>query len=141
MVWTLKKNLYSRILTIVGLIVGVLLIIVLGSKAYWLALKSARERSRIDPATYQAVFLQEEQLYFGKLREIESQYPVLEDVYYVKLVEDERANSGQLVKLGQTEPHGPTDEMILNRDSILFWENLKPDSQIVQTIRNLKLNQ
>lgn len=140
MAWTLKKNLYSGILTIVGLIVGALLIIVLGSKAYWLASKNSYERARIDSTTYQAVFLEGEQLYFGKLSEIESQFPLLDDVYYVKL-EDEDANSGRLVKLGLFEPHGPQDQMNINRDHIIFWENLKPDSAIIQAIRNLKLNQ
>lgn len=94
----------------------------------------------IDMETYQAVFLDDKQIYFGKLKGIDSPYPILDDVYYVKL-EDEKATSGRLVKLGLIEPHGPRDQMIINREHILFWENLKPDSSIVQTIRNLKLNQ
>ena len=90
--------------------------------------------------TYQAVFLENDQIYFGHLTNIGSQYPVLIDVYYVRL-EGSDATSGRLVRLGEGEPHGPKNEMIINRDHILFWENLNTDSKIVQTILNLKLNQ
>lgn len=141
MAWLLKKNQSSQILAGLAFIIGVLLIVALGFKAYWLLSKGAAEvRERIKQATYQAVFLDDKQIYFGKLRDIDSQYPILDDVYYVKL-ESEDAASGRLVKLGQEEPHNPYDQMIINRDHILFWENLKDDSQVIQTIRNLKLNQ
>ena len=137
--WLLKKN-QSSILSGIVFTVGVLLIIILGLKVYWLLPKSAEERERIDQTTYQAVFLDDKQIYFGKLKDINSQYPILEDVYYVKL-EGEGATSGRLVRLGETEPHSPQNQMIINRDHILFWEDLKPDSQVVQTIISSKLNQ
>lgn len=140
MAWLLKKNQSSQILTGLAFIIGALLVIVLGFKVYLLALKDAGEKERIDQTTYQAVFLANDQIYFGKLKGIDSPYPILDDVYYVKL-EDEKATSGRLVKLGIVEPHGPKDQMIINREHILFWENLKQDSSIVQTIRNSKLNQ
>ncbi|MEK7536919.1 MAG: hypothetical protein AAB584_00525 [Patescibacteria group bacterium] len=140
MAWLLKKNQSSPILTGLAVIVGLLLIFVLGFKAYWLLLKGAGEEERIDQTTYQAIFLDDKQIYFGRLRDIDSQYPILEDVYYVKL-ESEGSASGRLVRLGETEPHSPKNQMILNRDHILFWENLKPDSQVVQTIINSKLKQ
>ena len=138
MAWLLKKN-QSPILAGLVFIVGLLLVIILGLKVYWLLSKSNQEKGRIDQTTYQAVFLDDKQIYFGKLKDIELQYPILEEVYYVKL-ESEGAASGRLVKLGETEPHAPRNQMILNRDHILFWEDLKPDSPIVQTIISSKLN-
>ena len=114
--------------------------IILGFKVYSPFFEISDEEERIDSATYQAIFLGNDQIYFGKLKNIDSQYPILDEVYYIRL-EGEGATSGQLVKLGETEPHGPQNQMILNRDHILFWENLRNDSRIVQTIRSLKLNQ
>lgn len=140
MAWIFKKNQFSQIFAALAVIIGLLLIIILGFAVYSLFSENTEEAERIDKATYQAVFLANDQIYFGKLKGIDSQYPILDDVYYVKL-EDEKATSGRLVKLGIIEPHGPRDQMIINREHILFWENLKPDSSIVQTIRNLKLNQ
>ena len=139
MSWLSKKD-QSSVVAVIASAAGLLLIVVLGLKIYWLAVKSGEEEKRIDPTTYQAVFLADEQIYFGKLKDIDSSYPVLEDVYYIML-ENNDPNSGRLVKLGQEEPHSPYDQMIINRDHILFWENLKPDSRVIQTIRNLKLNQ
>jgi hypothetical protein len=43
----------------------------------------------------------------------------------------------QLVKLG-SEIHGPTSDMKINRDQILFIENLKPDSQVLKAILDQK---
>ena len=45
-----------------------------------------------------------------------------------------------LVKLGG-EIHGPTDEMRINRDHILFVEDLKADSQVVTAIKSFKESQ
>ncbi len=140
MAWILRKNQLFQILQWIVLITGLLLIIILGFKVYSLFFKDRAVSGLIDQTTYQAVFLENDQIYFGKLKNVESQYPILEDVYYVRL-EGENATSGRLVELGETEPHGPQNSMTLNRDHILFWENLKADSQVVQTIHNLKLNQ
>ncbi|TSC90619.1 MAG: Uncharacterized protein G01um10142_366 [Parcubacteria group bacterium Gr01-1014_2] len=139
MAQTLKKYQFS-VLTVLAVIIGLLLVVILGFTVYSLFSKNTEETEKIEQATYQAVFLADKQIYFGKLRDIDSPYPVLDDVYYVRL-EGEDETLGRLVKLGEGEPHGPKNQMIINRDHILFWENLKDDSQVVQTIRNLKLNQ
>ncbi len=89
-----------------------------------------------EPDTYQAVFLSSDQIYFGHLKNVGSDYLLLTDVYYVKVDEN---SVGQLVKLGQIEPHGPKDEMVINQDHILFWENLRFDSPVIQTIQKMNM--
>src|SRR3989338_8539942 len=89
----------------------------------------------IDPSIYQAIFLTNDQIYFGRLKNISSDYLILSDVYYAKVDE---SGAGQLVKLGAGEPHGPKDEMIINQDQVLFWENLRSDSAVVKTIQGLR---
>jgi hypothetical protein len=97
--------------------------------------------------SYQAVFLTNDQVYFGKLSRRDSQYPVLRDVYYLQVsqtLQPRGENAPQsnlnLVKLGG-EIHGPSDEMFLNRDQILFYENMKSDSQVTTAIKNYKTAQ
>ena len=136
----LKKNQLSQFFAILVAVIGLLLVIILGFEVYSLLSKDAKETERIDQSTYQAVFLDDKQIYFGKLRGLDSPYLILDDVYYVKLEGDD-VTSGRLVKLGEGEPHRPQGQMIINRDHILFWENLKSDSQVIQTIRSSKLNQ
>jgi hypothetical protein len=40
-----------------------------------------------------------------------------------------------LAKLGG-ELHGPEDVMYVNRDQVLFWENLKDNGKVVTAIKN-----
>jgi hypothetical protein len=105
---------------------------------------------------YQAVFLTNGQVYFGKLTRSGS-WMVLRDIYYLQVTQplqpapaspgsEQPALPGdtrtaqpniQLVKLG-SELHGPQDEMYIPKDKILFWENLKDDSQVVKSINKYK---
>ncbi|MFH0806180.1 MAG: hypothetical protein V1885_00400 [Candidatus Brennerbacteria bacterium] len=94
---------------------------------------------------YQAVFLSNGQVYFGKLYHARSQYAVLRDIYYLQVTQ-----SPQPIQEGQTPPanvnvvklggelHGPEDEMRINRDQILFVEDLRDDSRVVTAIEQLK---
>lgn len=90
----------------------------------------------IDRNTYQAIFLTNNQIYFGHLKNVNDDYLILFDVYYVKVSEEE--NKSILVKLGIIEPHGPTGSMTVNKDQVLFWENLRPDSQVIKTIESIQ---
>lgn len=96
---------------------------------------STTDNNFIDPTAYQAVFLTNDQIYFGHLKDINSDYLILSDVYYVKVNEE---GDGQIIKLGVIEPHGPQDKMVINQDHVLYWENLRQSSQVVETINKLK---
>lgn len=98
---------------------------------------------------WQAVFLSNGQVYFGKVRSIQKDNLVLNDIYYLQVVnqplqttqqgdevggDDAQTQQGlTLIKLGN-ELHGPTDEMVINRDHILLIEKLKSDSRVVEAI-------
>lgn len=97
---------------------------------------------------YQAVFLSDGQIYFGKLTGLDQEYAVLEDIYYLQVeqqVQPDRSTEAEgetqisLAKLGN-ELHGPEDKMFINRDQILFWENLKNEGNVVTAITNHKAN-
>ena len=89
---------------------------------------------------YQAVFLSNNQVYFCKLTNVNADYVDCTDIYYLQVQQsvqpaDKNANPQvSLAKLG-SELHGPEDHMRINRDQILFWENLKDDSKVVETIK------
>jgi hypothetical protein len=102
---------------------------------------------------YQAVFLTNGQVYFGKLSGMTASYATLEDIYYLQVTtppanadgsqlnQQQAAQQQQLslVKLGQ-ELHGPVDQMKINRDQILFYEDIKEDGKVMQAIRDYKKN-
>ncbi len=94
---------------------------------------------------YSAVFLNNDQVYFGKIFENKRDLIILREVYYLQntgtnLAPDGASLQGSnftLVKLGQ-ELHGPTDEMYINKNNMLFYEHLRSDSQVVKTIEDYK---
>jgi hypothetical protein len=127
------------------------LIIILAALAF--AFKNKSHATQIGSG-YQAVFLNNNQVYFGKLA-VEGRWMVLTDVYYLQVTQGLQnasnsqtpvtpQNPGQapqgeqpkinLVKLG-SELHGPEDKMYIERDKILFWENMKTDSKVMEAIR------
>jgi cell shape-determining protein MreC len=132
-----KKLFYKKI--IAAVIVTALL--VAGSLVYTLKFAS----SGVKKNQYQAVFLANGQVYFGKLSNPNSKYLTLTDVYYLQVQnseQDEQAQDQaqqtqngepQLIKLGE-ELHGPEDEMKISKDQVTFWENLKEDSKVVKAI-------
>ena len=85
---------------------------------------------------FQAVFLNNGQLYFGKLSKENSSTMVLKDVFYLRVQRQVQPADGtdqpaaaqqvQLVKLGG-EIHGPSDMMRINRENVLYIEDLKED--------------
>ncbi len=88
---------------------------------------------------YQAIFLTNQQTYFGKITQITKDDIKIENIFYLQTGSVDKSgnlSSGSnmnLVKLG-SEIHGPQDSMIIERKNVLFWENLKSDSQVSKAI-------
>jgi hypothetical protein len=101
------------------------------------------ENTNINTDEYQAVFLTNGQVYFGKLADLNNKYVTIHDVYYLQVQQNSSlqgaSNSASpnsqvsLVKLGN-ELHGPQDKMYVANGQMLFWENLKNSSKVVQAI-------
>ena len=96
---------------------------------------------------WQAVFLVNGQVYFGKVSNVSNKTLTLKDIYYLQFVtkplqtSESGATTGEqqtqqeltLIKLGN-ELHGPTDAMIINRDQILLTEKLGKNSKVIEAI-------
>lgn len=105
------------------------------------------ERAAVKKNQYQAVFLTNNQTYFGKIVDMSPDTITLTDVYYLRNAssntnKDQQPSDQQqqvsLVKLGKSEVHGPEDEMHLDRRQVLFWENIRDDSQVTKSIKQQK---
>ena len=89
---------------------------------------------------YHAVFLENGQVYFGKVSHRRSMYVKLEDVYYFQIDPTAQEQDAQgpspdlsLVRLG-SELHGPTNEMMIERSHVMFIERLRDNSQVIRAI-------
>jgi len=96
---------------------------------------SKTEARYIDGSKMQAVFLNGGQVYFGKIRDLNQQYLHMSDIFYLRVNQVVQPNQGaqqaqndiSLVKLG-CELHRPSNDMVINREQVIFWENLKDES-------------
>lgn len=125
------------------IIVGVLVLALLAWGAYSF---TRNANTGIDGGRYQAVFLSNGQTYFGKLSVQNDDYMRLTDIYYLQTQAGEESadpqattdqSNVQLIKLGD-EVHGPEDEMIISKDQILFYENLKTDGSVANSIQQFQ---
>lgn len=96
---------------------------------------------------YQAVFLDNQQVFFGKLKNVNGNYLTLEKAYYTKAQDlpanataEQKAatsNNVSLVKVGD-EVYGPENTMRIRAEQVLFWQNLEPDSKVAKAIDSAK---
>jgi hypothetical protein len=90
------------------------------------------------------------QVYFGKLTTLSNQYMQLSDIFYLQTsstnsenlqdTADDAETDVQLIKLGN-EVHGPEDQMVIAKDQILFFENLKVDGKVAKSIAEYQKKQ
>ena len=131
---------FKKILKVVAILVIATMVIFAGIYAY-----NKYFSKESSGGVYSAVFLSNGQVYFGKIEENNSKEIVLNNVFYLQN-SDNSGTAGQsiqgskftLIKLGN-ELHGPTDELFINKQNVLFYEYLRTDSQVVQSIKNYKL--
>ncbi|USN95565.1 MAG: hypothetical protein H6793_00125 [Candidatus Nomurabacteria bacterium] len=90
---------------------------------------------------YQALFLTNGQVYFGKLSQLDKETIKINNIFYLQVQQpvqpkdDKQQNETQLIKLGE-ELHGPNDEMFVNRSQVLFWENIKDNGKVGEAIKS-----
>lgn len=133
---------FSPMRLVAVLLVAAAMLLVLG--VIWLSAFGAKvnpESEYVDQDKMQAVFLTGGQVYFGKIRALNRGYVGLTDIYYLRVNQQVQPKQGEqaqaqdiaLVKLG-CELHGPDDQMLINRDQVIFWENLKKDGQVAKAV-------
>lgn len=135
---------YHKKKTMMMLVCGIIVVavVVLGLLGAWMWQNSKGAQTQVNTNQYQAIFLTNGQVYFGKLNNVDNRYVTITDIYYLQVQQsvqpaDSKNSNAQpqvsLAKLGN-ELHGPEDKMVVNRDQVLFWENLKDDGKVVTAI-------
>ena len=90
---------------------------------------------------YQAVFMDNGQVFFGKIESAGALYPLLKEVYYIgrQTGPDGKEVKSILIKRGN-EWHGP-DYMYINSNHIVVIEPVAPNSRVAQLIKEAKVQQ
>lgn len=123
----------NKVLSVVSICLAIAVII--------LALVAVKSKSSLSlgnpPAfttPYQAVLLDNGQVYYGKLSQLASAFPEMKDVYYIVNTEDPQSKQVKhvLVKRGK-ELHAPT-ETFFNARHIIMIEPVGPNSEVAKLI-------
>lgn len=135
-----KKSKKGILITIIAVVVVAAIV-----AAGFLMPRGSSISSAIDSGKYQAVFFTNGQVYFGKLKQVNDGYFKLTNVFYLQAKDatgetdklqqatNGASNDVQLIKLGN-EIHGPQDEMVISKDQVLFFENLKAEGKVATSI-------
>lgn len=135
------------ILVIIVLLAGLFLVSKFTS---WNVLNISKTEE-VTSKNWDAIFLTNGQVYFGHIVKQSSDTIEMKNIYYLQVTRqlqptpnNQAANQEQqqlsLVKLGD-ELHGPTDYMNINRSQVLFTEELKEDSKVVDAIKRYNEDQ
>jgi hypothetical protein len=136
-----KKDMWSRvgvvsaILAVVILLIGVIALVYSNNKTV-----KDTESSYIKTTKLQAVFLNTGQVYFGNISDLNNNYLVLNNIFYLQTNSSGTSTTTTssntnvtLVKLG-CELHMPYDQMVINRAQVTFWENLQSNGQVAKAV-------
>ncbi len=92
----------------------------------------------VDSNKIQAVYLSNNLMYFGHLKEVNRSYVAIEGPYYIQQQtagSQDKQQGLNLVKIEQ-ELQRPENKIFIPKSQILFWENLKAESPISKLILN-----
>ncbi|CAN5419965.1 hypothetical protein BH09PAT4_BH09PAT4_02610 [soil metagenome] len=120
-----------------GIAVIVLAVLIGAALALLVSFKPVDESDIVDTTKMQAVFLTNDQVYFGKITSINSKFVELSNIYYLQTSSSTSKTTSSnisLVKLG-CELHKPQDKMVINQTQVSFWENLQSDGQVAKAVK------
>lgn len=104
--------------------------------------KKNESDKKIEPTAssgeYTAVYLDTDQVFYGKAGKQFGQYVALSDVFYYQPgVQSPHPGNIRLVKVG-TELHKPKDLVYINRSHVVMTEQLTEESKVTQAILKYK---
>jgi hypothetical protein len=107
------------------------------SVTIWLGWSHSPHWPKLDTA-YQAVLLDNGQVYYGKIDHMDSEFSVLTEVYYIQNQVDSQTKEVKniLIRRGN-EWHSP-NRSIVNTRHILMIEPVTPGSKVAELIAALK---
>lgn len=112
----------------------VVLLLVIALASYGFARSSKNNNTRY------AVFLTNGQAYFGYLDNPKSDFITLRDVYYLpptERLQDGSSREGKKLSLRRlgSEIHGADGTMVINKNTVAFYEKMRDDSKINDAIK------
>ncbi|MGH2684690.1 MAG: hypothetical protein ACRDJP_04400 [Actinomycetota bacterium] len=127
-----------------GRMIGRILVgILLGAAIGWLVWISIRPEppfdGTVDPDRFQAVFLENDRVYFGHLEEAGDDFYLLTDAFFIEEMPAQTEDQPPVreVVSVREEFQGPDDEMLVAIEDVVLIQNLRPDSEVAEAIERV----
>jgi hypothetical protein len=134
-----KRAGQGKLMRVIYLLLLVGIAILLLCIAFGVGRNNTRNESElVDANKYQAVFLNNGQVYFGDIQDLNNDYVRMTNIYYLTQTGDTTNSNYSLVKLGCQQIHDPLDEMVISRSKVTFWQNLNDDGKVVKSIQEFQ---
>lgn len=126
---------------------AILLVIILVIYVIYLAFNHFTGAESGKTSGWKAIYLNNGQVYFGHVNKGLGSFVTISDVYYLPIQKQADLMPGReisdqgtqivLTKLGSALPN-PTNQLRINRNSVVMIEDLRNDSKIVDAIKKMK---
>ncbi len=122
---------------LLGLLVGVALA-GLAWASYLLIRPDNPFGGEVDASRFQAVFLVNDQVYFGRLEQGEGRFYVLREAFFLQDVPGEQGRPPtKQVRSVAEEFHQPSPDILIPREAVVRVDNLPPRSQVAAAIQRV----
>lgn len=148
----LKRRMLRR-----ALYAGVIVVVALIAYTVYKGTKNSSTESGTNPnaafqsnsffeSSYYGVFMDNNDVYFGRITKRDDQFVTLENTFYLRVTQvpqktadgkDIALSSFDLIKVG-TEVHKPKDKVELQVSHIISIQELDPSSQVIGVMNNYK---
>lgn len=135
--FSIPKRTIRNVLLAVGAVVVLVVIVVLAIAAARSLSSGSSLPSDVNTNTYQAVFLSNSQIFFGKLTAAGGNYYELRHVFFLQSTPATKGQPGsqRLIPLTK-EIHNPEDLMVISRSQVVYIENLNPAGRAAKLIKS-----
>jgi hypothetical protein len=131
----IPRSAMRRVLISLGVVVLIIVVALIAAAIGRATAASDPLASGISSNEYQAVFLTNGQVFFGRLSVPGGDYYYLRHVYYLSSSAGTRGAQGSLtIRKLTNDVHGPEDLVIVSRPQVLYVENLNPNGRAAQIL-------
>jgi hypothetical protein len=131
----IPRSAMRRVLISLGVVVLIILVALIAAAIARAGSATDPLASAVNRSEYQAVFLTNGQVFFGRLTVPGGDYYYLRHVYYLSSGTATKTGGSSLtIRKLTNDVHGPQDLVILSRPQVLYVENLNPNGRAAQIL-------
>jgi hypothetical protein len=133
-----KPNKFNKWASLGGMIFLIALTVILVASIFLIHYANTNQFKYVNTGEFQAVDVSVggsssgDQIYFGQIKVIDTNYLILDDIYYIPATSSSTSNITLQPLVCQVD--NPFNQMVINSTSVNWWENLQNNGKVAQSI-------